>query len=518
MGDNLTESVSSPSFTQPRSILVIGGGPAGLVTLRNLIERSNDKFEQVELVERRDDVGGVWYQDEPTISSVNPSGAINKPQWPSPAYPGLIGNVLPRFLAFSEYPFPESPDHLHQPFPTVEETYEYLRGFAERYIERGVVRLNTEVMRVEEIPARKGWKVRIRDWGVCDDNDGMPEEREERWDAVVVCAGYYDKPNWPNTEGLDLVRKRGLALHAKWWNGPEGYEGKKAIIIGNANSSNDIASQLAPVAQTPVYRSIRRPPAPWFPSLSDSRIKNVGAVKKYILQPAEETEEGMMLEKMTVVLQDGTEIKDVDVVILGTGYCPNPEFVHVLPHENEKESTVSLMSYTNPILPQLRRIPFLHRHILYAYNPSLAFIGAILAMTPFIVADVASTWLTLAWLGEVSYPQTIDGRLAFDRERIIQVEKMLEVPLPATTTDANADPPPSSFITYAFLGPGDTGTNESGKGGEAEYANGLRDDIVSARPDLDAVLPTWDAEAIKARTEMYPTKYEALKWAQMHCV
>jgi cation diffusion facilitator CzcD-associated flavoprotein CzcO len=42
----------------PKRILVIGGGVCGLVTLRNLIERGS--FDRVELVERRDDVGGVW--------------------------------------------------------------------------------------------------------------------------------------------------------------------------------------------------------------------------------------------------------------------------------------------------------------------------------------------------------------------------------------------------------------------------------------------------------------------------
>lgn len=42
----------------PKRVLVIGGGPTGLATLRNLTERGN--FERVELVERRDDVGGVW--------------------------------------------------------------------------------------------------------------------------------------------------------------------------------------------------------------------------------------------------------------------------------------------------------------------------------------------------------------------------------------------------------------------------------------------------------------------------
>ena len=48
-----------PSLPTPKSVLIIGGGPCGLVTLRNLIERGD--FERVELVERRDDIGGVWY-------------------------------------------------------------------------------------------------------------------------------------------------------------------------------------------------------------------------------------------------------------------------------------------------------------------------------------------------------------------------------------------------------------------------------------------------------------------------
>lgn len=46
-------------LSHPRRVLVIGGGAVGLVTLRNLIDRG--EFDHVELVERRDDIGGVWY-------------------------------------------------------------------------------------------------------------------------------------------------------------------------------------------------------------------------------------------------------------------------------------------------------------------------------------------------------------------------------------------------------------------------------------------------------------------------
>ncbi len=50
--------VDGPLSTVPQRVLVIGGGPSGLIALRNMIERGG--FALVELYERRDDVGGVW--------------------------------------------------------------------------------------------------------------------------------------------------------------------------------------------------------------------------------------------------------------------------------------------------------------------------------------------------------------------------------------------------------------------------------------------------------------------------
>jgi cation diffusion facilitator CzcD-associated flavoprotein CzcO len=48
----------------------MGGGAAGLVSLRNFIERG--QFEKVELVERRDDVGGIWWVTVPLDVFVSP--------------------------------------------------------------------------------------------------------------------------------------------------------------------------------------------------------------------------------------------------------------------------------------------------------------------------------------------------------------------------------------------------------------------------------------------------------------
>jgi len=171
---------------------------------------------------------------------------------------------------------------------------------------------------------------------------------------------------------------------------------KKSLVIGNANSSNDIAAQLAPHSDGPVYQSIRRPAFPGFPSLPDERIKMVAPVSKYIIKPSEQG------DKFDTHLSDGTILADLDTVQLGTGYRPFPSFIRVFEHSQEDYLHVPIMKDdTSPY-----HVPYLHRLIMYAYNPSLAFIGLPMAFTPFTIADIASTWLSLAWRGEMSYPET----------------------------------------------------------------------------------------------------------------
>ena len=136
----------------------------------------------------------------------------------------MIGNVLPEFLSFSYSPFPEPP-RPHQPFPTLAETHEYLRGFAEPFLKSGAIRLNTEVVAVQELADQAGWKVVLKDWGL-----GVePTEEEEVWEAVVVANGWYDNPVWPQTEGIHELARLGLANHAKTYRGPTGYAGKVSL-------------------------------------------------------------------------------------------------------------------------------------------------------------------------------------------------------------------------------------------------------------------------------------------------
>ncbi|KAK7047478.1 hypothetical protein VNI00_006709 [Paramarasmius palmivorus] len=463
----------------PKRVLVIGGGPSGLVALRNLSQLGKDHgIERVELAERRNDVGGVWYLDDPNQGD-------GKPHWPSPAYPALIGNVLPEFLSFNQNPFPEPPSTPQQPFPTLKETYDYLRAFAEPYIKSGQIRLGHEIVSVEELPDKSGWNVKFKDWS--NGWDGV--EREEVWDAVVIAVGWYDNPVWPNTPGLSELKEKGMAKHAKLWRSPEGLEGKRTLVIGNANSSNDIAAHLTSVASLPVYRSIRRAAFPGFPSLPDERIEDVAPVQSYTHEHT--------TNKITVHLENGTIIEDIDHVIVGTGYRPYPSFVHV---RSEGELAPLMSENISP-----HRVPSLHRHILYAPNPSLAFIGSCMAYTPFTVNDIASSWLALVWTGEIPVPDTVEDRLQFEKDRLAAIEKGRKEWADSLVTAGEHDSRalPSSLMQYSVLA-----------AAEEEYAGGLRGEVVRARPEWGSSYVEWNDDRRVWRERMYPMKFEALKWAR----
>lgn len=142
-----------------------------------------------------------------------------------------MGNVLPHFCTFSGYPFPPPPTSPDQPFPDLIQTQAYLQKFAEPLFATGKIRLNTEVVAVDEVGPDHGggWKVLLKDWN----NDRNGKEVEEKWDAVVIATAWYDNPKWPETEGLEEIRKKGIALHARTWGGPDAanaFKGKVCLI------------------------------------------------------------------------------------------------------------------------------------------------------------------------------------------------------------------------------------------------------------------------------------------------
>ncbi|KAK7017709.1 thiol-specific monooxygenase [Favolaschia claudopus] len=593
---------------KPRRILIVGGGPCGLAALRNLTERGD--FEEVVLMERRKDVGGVWYLEDPpspppsspTHTNTATDATTPRNYWPSPAYPALIGNVLPEYLSFSGHPFPlplatHHPTH-PQPYPTLLETHAYLKAFAAPYLEKGVIRLEREVVGVDEVGEEEGggWMVRVRDW-----RGGVGEESVERWDAVVIATAWYDFPVWPAIPGLAEARAAGMATHAQTWHGPGGFQGKRTLVIGNANSANDIVAQLkllpSSTPAAPVYRSTRRPALRRFAFLPDARVRDVPPVLKFTLatgvsadedeQQNEDDKEDEIENKaektLTVHLRGGEILQGIDRVVLGTGYsAAAAPFVRVLRNHSSSPSPPSPSlppspsPSTSPPSPSPSpsassrgprrlyplttphtsppRIPALYSHILYAFNPTLAFVGAVMSYTPFVVGDLVGWWLSLVWQGRIAIPATIEGRLEGERGRVERVSGMRgaagDLVDKTTSSGSRMDgrgeveeshgngrekeneeveaEEASSLLAYHILGKEELGYARGlrgeilaavGWGGEKEDSQ--REEELEGGEELEdrkekekawaASLPTWSDEEWARREGMYERKWEWLR-------
>ncbi|KAJ8579929.1 hypothetical protein M405DRAFT_847938, partial [Rhizopogon salebrosus TDB-379] len=227
----------------------------------------------------------------------------------------------------------------------------------------------------------------------------------------------------------------------------------RVLVIGNTNSANDIAAQLAPVARSPVYRSTRR--VSIFPSLSDTRIQDIGPIIRYSTSTS---------DKITVHIQDGSTIEDIDIALFGTGYYPNVPYLQFLHPESRTLAPLTLRT----IMPS--RLPSLHLQILYAHNLTLAFIGATISFIPFLLADLTSTWLVFAWSRTIPIPPTPEERLIYERERLDALARYRQ--------------------------------------DELSYAQAVRNDIVRIHPELCEVLAKWDDAQDTRRWEMYAAKLD----------
>ena len=239
-----------------------------------------------------------------------------------------------------------------------------------------------------------------------------------------------------------------------------------------------MAAQLAPVVQLPVYRSTRR--VSIFPSLPDNRIEDVGPVMGYSLS---------WDAKINVHLKDRA-IENVDYVLFGTGYYPQVSYLRVFqpPNRTTQHTPRSLAPLTYGTILQPIRIPSLYRHVLYAPNASLAFTGALISFTPFAMADLTSTWLTLVWRAQIAVPSTTEARLVDERARLDTLRQL------RAETDN-----PSELVSFHFLAQF-----------ELEYAQMVRTEIVRAAPHLAEVLAPWDEAQDERRFGMYATKLDSL--------
>ena len=74
----------------------------------------------------------------------------------------------------------------------------------------------------------------------------------EHFDYVTIATGSFNEPREVQTPGFT-----GEQLHAREWSGGKDYKGKTVVIVGGADSANDIVLLLLKYGAKRVVQSIR---------------------------------------------------------------------------------------------------------------------------------------------------------------------------------------------------------------------------------------------------------------------
>ncbi len=200
--DNSRSAKPLPGFR----VLIIGAGISGLCCAYELT-RAGIPYT---IVERNDRVGGVWLENR---------------------YPGAACDVPSHLYSFSFAPYDWS-----RYFAGRDEIHEYLEHIADSFGIRENIRFNVEVVEARFDDDNGEWQLQI-----VTPNGGTEILRAN---AVVSAVGAFNKPRFPDVEGLDEFE--GESAHtARWPDDGIDLKGKRVVVVGNGASAMQVVPAIA---------------------------------------------------------------------------------------------------------------------------------------------------------------------------------------------------------------------------------------------------------------------------------
>jgi len=419
-----------------KEVAVIGaGGLSGLAAVFELLHTdSNGKstigqgkatdpaFTKIVGFEQKDDVGGTWnvenYESDPymppqeimnteryndlrvirpknknqpsaeelaTSSFENPivtSKDHTYLQWrKSGVYPKLYTNTPESYLQYSTTrPYKDAHKEL-DPFIPHKSLINRITDFATENRLKEYIRFNTEVIHAQKINNK--WVLTLRAYNTHEDF-----WYKESFDGIIMAQGLFSTPFIPYYKGLAqyLARYPGSVMHAKSYRDPHMFKGKKVVIVGSNISAIDIGQYISSVAKEVIIsRNLRNDP--YLPHMANSikSFQNVDKLREFVV------------ERKEIVLINGDILKDVDYVILATGYhIKSPIFddgvlEYSIPVDNDTPSSNS-------------RLKNIYQHTFNIQDPSIAFVGRLVISTIFKAAEAESAAIAGIWSGAKSLP------------------------------------------------------------------------------------------------------------------
>lgn len=168
-----------------KSVLVVGAGPAGLVTAKTLLQ-ANPDFK-VTVLEQRHRVGGMWGLERPASETSTEEQGWEK------CSPEMRTNLSRFTVSFSDFSWESvelepgkilGREELPM-FPRAWQVGRYLQSYAKEYIPDGVISFGCKVTSAEKVQSQRGskWKV---EWTAPSSFDpaGVDKRRGSRKDGV----------------------------------------------------------------------------------------------------------------------------------------------------------------------------------------------------------------------------------------------------------------------------------------------------------------------------------------------
>lgn len=202
-------------------VCVIGAGAAGLTTAKHLLDEGFD----VEVLEQRDGLGGLWYFGAKSVGVSQSTNATSSKT----------------FLQFSDFPMEHGVDH----FPHHSTYVQYLTNYATTHNIIDKIRFNSKVTRLRK--QDEGWDITFEQGGnTC----------AKYFDAVAVCSGLHHKPlmldEIPGTENY-----QGVKIHSSLLKTVDQFKDQRVVVVGGGESAADYTHELSKVAAK-TYISLRK--------------------------------------------------------------------------------------------------------------------------------------------------------------------------------------------------------------------------------------------------------------------
>ncbi|CAB4001441.1 dimethylaniline monooxygenase [N-oxide-forming] 5-like [Paramuricea clavata] len=394
-------------------VAIIGAGPCGLTSIKSCLDEG---LEPV-CFEKGTDLGGLWRY---TTTETGHASVYN----------ACVMVTSKEMSCFSDFPIPKH-HPLYLPHVLAKS---YLDLYADNFNLRPHISFNTKVLQVlrSQMGNKDQWKVTYEKRPSQDEPTNTTETQV--FDAVLVCSGHHWQPYIPQLPGAEKFH--GEIIHSNSFRETRDFYGKNVLVVGIGDSAVAIATELSQVVNK-VYLSTRR--GSWITSRiqafgipSDQFLqrrfffdlprgltdwvcmkvvnakfdhRNFGLLpsNSYLQQPPVVNDflpykiiSGAVLIKpdvstlteKDVIFVDGSVAKDIDTIILATGY-----------------------NYTFPFLDEnmvkfKNNSPMMYKHMFRVEEkPSIAFIGCLQPVgCMFSVAELQARLATRVFKGLVKLP------------------------------------------------------------------------------------------------------------------